>query len=104
MAKSAATRMKALAQTNSAARTAGERFERVGHREGGGRRFIAREIVAAQRRTPRRPAGASCSVLRFLAVASSYLLFFEPFFAPLFVVFFETDFFAAIGYLLSMKS
>jgi hypothetical protein len=34
--------------------------------------------------------------LRFLAVARSYLLFFPPdFFAPLFVVFFETDFLAA---------
>jgi hypothetical protein len=43
--------------------------------------------------------------LRFLAVAWSYLLFFAPdFFAPLFVVFLETDFFAAIGYLLSLKS
>jgi len=30
------------------------------------------------------------------------LRFFAPFFAPLFVVFFETDFFAAIGYLLSL--
>jgi hypothetical protein len=43
--------------------------------------------------------------LRFLAVASSYLPFFAPdFFAPLFVVFFETDFLAAMANLLSLKS